>query len=255
MFKNAERTPPVYSFMALKHMHAAPYRILATDSPEIAVLAGKSHEEPLVMILLSNPDSEKESYHLTVKNLPWEGPYIYQRYVINSSKNLEKVEEVNMEASSLFSTTENIFPPEVHLICLREGTGAVWETAYDAMFDNRTDLLMFRMYRDKILSKTLKGEKHINLLYKNSEDALEILTENPELMLKAKHLVNTCKNALYEVLSGNEGVIHNTSEIISFLDLYAKKSPRSLRLLANIVKEEMLAKQKKGKPFFGFRLK
>ena len=93
------------------------------------------------------------------------------------------------------------------------------------------------------------------LLYMSSEEALEVLLDNPELMLEAKDLIEANKDAVSEVLNGNEGVIYNTDEIISFLDAYAKESPPDLKILANMVKSDMLRKQSNGKLFLGFELR
>ena len=132
---------------------------------------------------------------------------------------------------------------------------ATWKTAYDILFDNPSDLELFRQYRDGILSKVTKGRMFKALLYETSEKALEVLLNNPHLMLQAKYLVDVNKDAVSEVLNGNEGVIYNTDEIISFLDAYADKSPPALKILANMVKSEMLRKQSQGNLFLGFELK
>ena len=130
-----------------------------------------------------------------------------------------------------------------------------WETAYSTLFDSSSELDLLRQYRDEILSKTTKGKMYKNLLYMNSEEALEVLLDNPELMLEAKYLIEANKDAVSEVLNGNEGVIYSTDEIVSFLDAYAKKSPPALKLLAYMVKRNMLMKQKQGQLFLGFELK
>lgn len=130
----------------------------------------------------------------------------------------------------------------------------LWETAYSTLFDSLSELELLRQYRDEILSKTTKGEMYKTLLYMNSEEALEVLLDNPELMLEAKYLIEANKDAVSEVLNGNEGVIYNTDEIVSFLDTYAKNSPPALKTLAYMVKMNMSKKQKEGKLFLGFRL-
>ena len=92
------------------------------------------------------------------------------------------------------------------------------------------------------------------LIYLCSEEALEVLINNPELMLEAKYLIDANKDAVSEALIGNEGVIYNTDEIVSFLDAYAKKSPPDLKIFANVIKGRMLRKQQQGKLFLGFRV-
>lgn len=131
----------------------------------------------------------------------------------------------------------------------------VWGTAYNTLFDSPSDLDLLRQYRDEILSKTTIGKMYKTYLYMSSEEALEVLLDNPELILEAKNLIEANKDAVSEVVNGNEGVIYNTDEIISFLDVYTDKSPPALKILANMVKSAMLRKQSQGKFFLGFELK
>ncbi len=69
-----------------------------------------------------------------------------------------------------------------------EYSAAVWETAYDTMFDNLSDLDLARSYRDKFLMQTPDGKLYTTLLYKNSGKALKVLLANPELIIKANQL-------------------------------------------------------------------
>jgi hypothetical protein len=130
-----------------------------------------------------------------------------------------------------------------------------WGKAYDAMLDSSSDLDMLREYRDEILSKKARGRLYKKLLYKNSEDALEVLLDNPELIAQARDLIEANKDAIFDVLNGDVGVIYNTDEIIAFLKAFGKKSPRRLKALTKLVKKGMLRKKRKGKLFLGFRLK
>ena len=129
-----------------------------------------------------------------------------------------------------------------------------WKNAYNTLFDNSDNLALFRQYRDAFLTKTAKGKLYTTLLYNSSEEALEVLLNNPELMLEAKELIEADKDAVSEVLNGNEGAIYNTDEIISFMAAYAQKSPPALKGLTRMVIREMLKKRKQGKLFLGFRL-
>lgn len=130
-----------------------------------------------------------------------------------------------------------------------------WKTAYSTLFDNSSDLELLRQYRDKILSKSTRGRMYKTLLYKNSEKALEVFLDNPELILEAKYLIETNEDAVLGILNGDEGVVYNINEIISFLDEYAEKSPLALKILAKMVKIEMIKKQKQDKLFLGFKLR
>jgi hypothetical protein len=63
------------------------------------------------------------------------------------------------------------------------------------------------------------------------------------------------QGAVSGVLDGSEGIIYNTDEIVDFLDAYAKKAPPALKMLAKIVKWDMLRKKRRKELFLGFRLK
>ncbi len=131
-----------------------------------------------------------------------------------------------------------------------------WGTAYNALFDRSSNQLeIMRIYRDGVLSKTSKGRRLKNMLYRSSQEALDVLIENSDLMTQAKALIATNKDAIADVLNGHEGIINNTDEIVGFLDSYAEKAPPSLKALVKMVKMGMLIKHRNGKLFFGFRLK
>jgi choice-of-anchor C domain-containing protein len=130
-----------------------------------------------------------------------------------------------------------------------------WKSAYDSLLESQSDLEVLRNYHDQYLTQTAKGEFYTTLLYNNSGKALAVLLDNPQLMLEANALIQTNIDAVSDVLDGYEGVIYNTHEIAAFLDAYAKKSPPILKILAYIVRWDMLRKQKRGKLFLGFRLK
>ncbi len=133
-------------------------------------------------------------------------------------------------------------------------TGNRWVGAYKTLFSDRSDLRLLRRYRDQFLTKTFRGRLFTNLLYRNSEEALQILLDNPYLMKKARHLIKTNRNAVIAALKGNKGTIYNTDEIVFFLAKFARKAPPDLRRLAIAVKREMVRKQRHGRKFLGFRL-
>ncbi|UCF86155.1 MAG: thrombospondin type 3 repeat-containing protein [Desulfobacteraceae bacterium] len=130
-----------------------------------------------------------------------------------------------------------------------------WQTAYQILFDNPSDLKALRKYRDEILSNTTRGVIYKTLLYSLSKQALQVLFSNPNFIYQAKALIEPNYGAVLDVLDGYKGVINNTEEIASFLDAYAKKSPLILKIFSYIVRWDMLRKQRQGKLFHGFRLK
>jgi len=174
----------------------------------------------------------------------------FRRVKVGDGNNDDHIEVYVIEEE--WTDFENVI---YHLIQISTKITPAWTPAYNTLFDSPSDLKHLRQYRDKILSKTTKGKMYKSLLYKNSGKALELLLSNPELMLQAKYLININKDAVSEVIGGSKGVIYNTNEIISFLDAYAEKSPPDLKVLAYMVKREMLTKQRQDKLFLGFKLK
>lgn len=130
-----------------------------------------------------------------------------------------------------------------------------WARAHTALFATPSDLGLFRRYRDEFLAKTGKGKLYTTSLYKRSEEALQVLLSNPELMSQASYLIEANRDAVSEVLNGHEGVIYDTDEIVAFLNAYAKKSPMALKVLAYVVKWDMLIKRRWGETFLGFELR
>jgi Zn-dependent metalloprotease len=132
--------------------------------------------------------------------------------------------------------------------------GGGWALIYPTLVDTPTDLEVMRQYRDEILSQSIRGRLYTRLLYQSSEDALEVLQDNPRLKRRAARLISKHKAAIEDVLAGGEGVLYNSNQIISFLGAYARKSPPGLKFFAKMVKIGMQKHKKRGKPFLGFRL-
>jgi Zn-dependent metalloprotease len=132
--------------------------------------------------------------------------------------------------------------------------GGIWGLAYPTLVDTPSDLKLMRRYRDQVLAKTIRGRIYTNLLYRSSEDALDVLHNNPGLMAQAAELISVNKYAISDVLAGGGGVLYNTDEIVTFLGAFARKSPLALRFCAILVKLEMIQHKKKGIRFLGFRL-
>lgn len=130
-----------------------------------------------------------------------------------------------------------------------------WTTAYGTLFETRSDLELLRRYRDEILMSMKKGRLFTRLLYSSSEEALKVLNDNPQLMTQASNLIRANIDAVYQVLNGGVGVVHNTDEIISFLTAYGSKSPPPIRNLAKRVIMNMREYKNRKKLFLGFRLK
>ncbi len=129
-----------------------------------------------------------------------------------------------------------------------------WLSAYQELLDTPSDLDMMRQYRNEILSKTNTGKLYVEELYKNSEEALKVLNDNPELMNRAGELIQANKDAVADVLAQGNGTIYDADAITNFLADYAKASPPDLRFLVNKVRVDMKKHKQEKKQFFGFTL-
>jgi hypothetical protein len=132
--------------------------------------------------------------------------------------------------------------------------GGAWGSKQSAMFSSPSDLELFRQYRDEFLKRTTRGKLYVDLLYENSEQALKVFEENPELTLKARTLIEANVEAVSQSLNGVRGEISSTEEIASFLKEFGEKSPATLKVLCNTIRRDMLKKHKQGKPFLGFKM-
>ncbi len=130
-----------------------------------------------------------------------------------------------------------------------------WLNVHRILFQRKSDLALLRQFRDEILPKTEQGRVLRTSIYRNSREALEVFLNNPAWMFEARKLIEANKDAILEALRGDEGVIYNTNEIISFLDKYAKASPPVLENLIMEIKEDMIKKREQGGAFLGLRLR
>jgi hypothetical protein len=127
-----------------------------------------------------------------------------------------------------------------------------WTIGYTQLFDTSSDIDLFRQYRDEFLAGNKRGKLYTDLLYENSEQALQVLMDNPELMERAKVLLQANQAGIFEVLQGKQAIVNDPDDIVAFLGDFGRKSPPTLKVLAKMVKREMLQKFRQGRPFIGF---
>jgi len=120
--------------------------------------------------------------------------------------------------------------------------------------DDPSGLELLRSYRDEHLSGTRQGAIVTVLYYITSTQALEVLDDNPGLVLQARRVFYDNKEAVSDVLAGHEGIISNTDDIVSFLDHCAEVSPLVLKAVLTIIKQDILEQKREGALFLGFRL-
>jgi hypothetical protein len=128
-----------------------------------------------------------------------------------------------------------------------------WLSSYASMA-SADDLTILRQYRDEVLSKDPHGKVYKERLYANSDAALTVLMDNPELLGRAKKLIEDNLGAVIQVLQGHEGYIYDPEEVLAFLQSFEEQSPPQLKALINVVQKEMRRSQRQNESFLGFRL-
>jgi hypothetical protein len=114
---------------------------------------------------------------------------------------------------------------------------------------------MFRQFRDTVLVDYPLGEEATAWLYAESEAALKLIQNDPQLLVRAALVVNRTKGAIAEVLAGEIGVIEDTDLVIGFLADVERKADGSLRQLAAGAKAMIRAHSRTGKPLAGLRFR
>ncbi len=129
-----------------------------------------------------------------------------------------------------------------------------WFSVYNRLAMGPSELMLVRKFRDTVLPSAENGKLYIRMLYENSDEALQVLLENPELVQAMSNLMKANMGAVEQAVQGNDAVISDTEETINFLDAFARKAPESLRKLIYMVKADLIEKQRKGEQFFGFQV-
>jgi hypothetical protein len=129
----------------------------------------------------------------------------------------------------------------------------IWFAAYSSMASSE-DLALLRQYRDEVLSNDPRGKVYKDQLYDNSDAALTVLMDNPELLAQARNLINANMGAVVQVLQGHEGTVYDPEEVLAFLQSFEEQSPPQLKALINVVQKEMRHSQRQNETFLGFRL-
>jgi xylan 1,4-beta-xylosidase len=140
-------TKAAYVIKANGEMLRTPQRIKVTgdDTYGFGVLAGRSEDERIVQVLISNfeidrsnarpridepcsqsislrkifPYKNNQGYELTIKNLPWKNKgYTIHRYRISNTNNYDLLGEAS-DSGEVFIETNPLPPPSVELITLR----------------------------------------------------------------------------------------------------------------------------------------
>lgn len=108
-----------YAFKALSLLMKTPQRVFCegSDPNGLAAIAGMSADKSTAIILISNFATKYNQYSINVKNLPWQGKVILEKYILDTNHNLDLVETENPNSVN-FMTIENVETPSVYLIKL-----------------------------------------------------------------------------------------------------------------------------------------
>jgi len=126
-----------------------------------------------------------------------------------------------------------------------------WISVYGSIFDEPDHLDVLRAYRDNYLEKSNSGKKYVDVIYRNSESALNLLLDNPQLLTKTNDLINRHIDAVISVLQQGESDIYNTDSILSYLSNVQEKSSGELLDLVTEIIEEIEFHREHGEPFLG----
>jgi len=128
-----------------------------------------------------------------------------------------------------------------------------WLSAYAAMSLTDEHLAVMREFRDRRLAKSPEGRLFTEILYRRSDEVLRVLMENPELLSSARAILAANRLEISRSFR-EEAVLKNADEVVAFLDAFAERSPLSLKILAWMVRDELIRKKNQGETLFGFRL-
>jgi len=113
---------PALAFRAFTMLLNTPLRIYCSGSDKygFATIAGISHDEDAITILISNYDSEYDGYKLIVQNLPWKGEtFTYKRSLVDENHALDIIEQQTLSGASLIKTID-LNGNSIHVIRLEK---------------------------------------------------------------------------------------------------------------------------------------
>jgi len=83
-----------YAFKAFRFLLDTPQKVMSSGNDVekgLVICAGLSEEKSEATIMISNFDFPCKGYKVCMKNLPWNGRFTYEKYIVDKSKNLELV--------------------------------------------------------------------------------------------------------------------------------------------------------------------
>jgi hypothetical protein len=113
-----------FTFRALKLLLETPDRVrtVGSDDGGFLVMAGLSKDKQSATVLISNFGHPHRHYNLSFRGLPSNQAIVYEKYMIDSSHDLELTKSESFRLNSgAVTLTEDVEAPSVCLIRLRSG--------------------------------------------------------------------------------------------------------------------------------------
>ena len=135
---------------------------------------------------------------------------------------------------------------------IAEGGVVGWASIYDMMLgedEGEEDLSLLRSFRDEVLVPHQDGRKYVELLYKNSEEILDLFIEDPFLTLEVGELIDGLLPGIEDLLGGGimklstEEISRIESLLIQFEDEASPKLKATIRKVRRDIKKGNIFKQ------------
>ncbi|WP_373509346.1 hypothetical protein [Thiocapsa sp.] len=130
-----------------------------------------------------------------------------------------------------------------------------WNAAYPVMLDHSSTLGLLRRYRDQVRMRSERWRHYAELFYSHSEEALNVLLDNPRLLIAAVELIDLYRDAFAAALEGGPAEVRHVGVVVSFLKNFAREAPPVLGVLAMGIANEVSHRKRAGEEIFGFTLR
>ena len=135
-YDNGDYKKTAYACLAQRMLLETPQRLAASgsDTAGYTILAGKSADNRALTIIVSDFQSNRTGYTLSVNHLPWGAgqAFLYDRYLLDATHDLALVESQVMTGTT-FSTTEDMTAESFQVIRLHLPDPAVFLVSIDGI--------------------------------------------------------------------------------------------------------------------------
>jgi xylan 1,4-beta-xylosidase len=135
-YDNGDYKKTAYAYLAQRMLLETPQRLAASgsDTAGYTILAGKSPDNRALTIIVSDFQSNRTGYTLSVNHLPWGAgqAFLYDRYLLDDTHDLVLVESQVMTGTT-FNTTEDMTAESFQVIRLHLPDPAVFLVSIDGI--------------------------------------------------------------------------------------------------------------------------